>query len=126
MAGLFRILTAVVLAAHLMVGCCSHHAHACEGNGDVQPAHEPCHDSHDSGADHSPRTPLDCQVGQCTFVSSSNSSGHSLVQHSQAFALVLLTDKPSLPSAGAQQNFFASGRLLPSVRLYLVNQVLLI
>ena len=33
MAGLFRILTVVVFTAHIMLGCCLHHAHAgdCQG-----------------------------------------------------------------------------------------------
>ena len=33
MAGLVRIVTAAMLAVHVMVGCCAHHAHACEQRG---------------------------------------------------------------------------------------------
>jgi hypothetical protein len=123
---LFRILTAVVFAVHIMVGCCWHHAHACESKDDVQPTYGQCPDSHASGADNSHRGPQDCQGSQCSFVSSISPNSHLLVQPSQAFVPVLLTDQPSLVGAGSKQHCFATGRLLPSVRLYLVNQVLLI
>jgi hypothetical protein len=126
MVRLFRILTAVVLAVHLMVGCCWHHAHACESKGDTQSTHGQCPDSHDSGADHSQHGPQDCRGSQCSFVASSNLNSHSLSQPSQTFVLVSLADQPSLVGMGSEQHFFATGRFPLSVRLYLVNQVLLI
>ena len=126
MSRLFRILTAVVFVVHLMVGCCRHHAHACESEGHVQPAHEQCPDSHDSGADHSHRGPHGCHEGQCTFVASISPSSDSLVLPSQAFVTALLNDRPSLVGAGYEPHGFPTGGLLLSVRLYLVNQVLLI
>ena len=126
MSRLFRILTAVVFAVHLMVGCCAHHAHACESQGDVQPAHGQCPDSHEGETDHSDHGPQDCQGSPCSFVASSSPSSHSFAQPSQTFVIALLTDQPSLVGTGSKQHCFATGRLLLSVRLYLVNQVLLI
>ena len=126
MSRLFRILTAVVFAVHLMMGCCWHHAHACEGKGDVQPTHGQCPDSHDSETDHSQHGPQDCQESQCSFVASISPNSHWFAQPSQAFVAVLLTDQPSRVGAGYEPHCFATGRLLPPVRLYLVNQVLLI
>jgi hypothetical protein len=125
MSRLFRILTAVVFAVHLMVGCCWHHAHACESEVDVHPAHEQCADSHDSGTNHSQHGPQDCQESQCSFVAAVSPSSHWLAQPSQA-CVGVLTGQPSLVGAGSEQHCFTAGRLLLSVRLYLVNQVLLI
>jgi hypothetical protein len=126
MSTLIRILTAAVFTVHLLVGCCAHHSHACECQGKVQPAHGQCPDSHHGGADHSHHGSHNCQGSRCSFVSSNNANSHSLVQSSHAFFTVLLTDRPSLVGTGSAQHCFATGRLLPSVRLYLVNQVLLI
>jgi hypothetical protein len=126
MSRLFRVLTAVVFAVHLMVGCCAHRAHACEGKDDMQPAHGQCPDGHDGGTDNSHRGPHDCQWNQCSFVASSSPSSHSFVQPSQAFFTALLTDQPSLVGTGTEQHCFTTGRLLMSVHLYLVNQVLLV
>jgi len=134
MSRLFRILTAVVFAVHLMVGCCWHHAHACDSQDHSPPAQGAvttdgqCHESPDSGAgaDHPNHGPQDCQGSHCSFVSSNNPNSYSLVQPSQAFVTVLLTGQPSLVGTGSEQHCFATGRLLLSVRLYLVNQVLLI
>jgi len=130
MSRLFRILTAVVFAVHLMVGCCWHHAHACESKDDVQPTHWQCPDSHsgshDGDKDHSDHGPQDCQGSQCSFVASSSPNSHSFAQSSQPFVTVLLTDQPSLVGISSEQHCFPTGRLLLSVRLYLVNQVLLI
>ena len=126
MSRLIRILTAVVFTVHLVVGCCAHHGHACECKGEAPPVHGQCPDSHHGGADHSHHGSHDCQGSRCAFVSSNNAISHSLVQSSHAFFTVLLTDQPSLVGIGSAQHGFATGRLLLSVRLYLVNQVLLI
>lgn len=125
MSRLIRILTAVVFTVHLLVGCCAHHAHACECQEGMQPAHGQCPDSHEGKTDHSQHGPQDCQGSQCSFVASISPSSDAFVQPSQAFVTALFTDQTSLVDAGSEQHCFPTGRLL-SVRLYLVNQVLLI
>lgn len=130
MSRLFRILTAVVFAVHLMVGCCAHHAHACDSKGDVQPAHGQCPDSrsgsHEGETDHSDHGPQDCQGSPCSIVASTSPSSHAFAQSSLPFVTVLLTDQPSLVGIDSEQHFFATGWLLLPVRLHLANQVMLI
>jgi hypothetical protein len=126
MSRLFRILTAVVFAVHLMVGCCWHHAHACETKGDVQPAHGQYPNSHDSGTNHSQHGPHDCQGGKCSIVVSSSPNSNSFAQPFQASVVLLLDDQHPLVGSGSEQHFFATGWFLLPVRLHLANQVLLI
>jgi hypothetical protein len=123
---LVRLLTAVVLTVHLMVGCCGHHAHACESQGDMQPAHEQCPDSHNGDTDHSQHGPQDCQGAQCSFVASICPAYHSLAQQFQSFVAALSIDQPSLVGSGSEQRRFITDRFLLPVRLDPVNQVLLI
>jgi hypothetical protein len=128
-AGLLRILTAAMLAVHVMVGCCAHHAHACDGQ-----AHSSCSEgvaTHDGqcpqgGADHGHHGPGHCQGSQCSFVSSTGPNTHSFARPSLAFVTPLRDEQYFSIGANFGQRFFATGRLLPSVRLHLVNQVLLI
>jgi hypothetical protein len=126
MSRLFRILTAVVFAVHLMMGCCWHHAHACESQGDMQPTHEQCPDSHNGETGHSQHGSQDCQGIQCSFVASISPTSISFAQPSHVFAIVPLTSQPSLVGGDFEQHGFIASRLFPSVCLYLVNQVLLI
>jgi len=133
MSRLFRILTAVVFAVHLMVGCCAHHAHACDSQDQSPPAQGAvttdgqCHESPDSGegAGH-PHGPQDCQGDKCSFVLPSQPANNSFVQPLQAFVIVLLTDQSFFVGTGSEQCFFATGWLLLPVRLHLANQVMLI
>jgi hypothetical protein len=116
----------VVFAVHLMVGCCAHHAHACESQGDVQPAHGQCPDSHDNGTDHSHHGPHNCQEGKCSFILSSSTISNSCVQASLVIFMPLLDDQHPLVGTDSQQHFFATGWLLLPVYLHLANQVMLI
>jgi hypothetical protein len=131
MARLCRILTAVLLAVHLMVGCCAHHAHACDGQvhspldqGDATPDGE-CPDGHSNTADHSHHGSQDCQGGKCTFVLRGQTN-HSFIQPMQALAVPLLDDLCAQPGIAAGQRVFSQGRFSLPVRLHLANQVLLI
>ena len=126
MSRLVRILTAVVLAVHLMVGCCWHHAHACESMGDVQPAHGQCPDSPDSGADHSHHGPHNCQGNPCSFVLSSSTISNSFAQASPTGFILLLNDQHPLVGIDSEQHFFSTGWIPLPVRLHLAHQVMLI
>lgn len=127
MAVFCRILIAGTLVVHLTVGCCGHHAHACEG--DLSPAHsDATHDGQcpENECDHSHHGANDCQGARCSFVSSSRPVGDWLVQPLQASFPTLLCDQPSLVGFSPEQPTLSSGRLLLPVRLHLANQVLLI
>ena len=119
-------LMSTFLALHTVLGCCWHHAHACESGGDVQPAQGQCPDSFGSGVDHANQGPRACQGGQCSFVSSSSPNSDSFAQPFQAFIILLLNDQHPLVGSGSEQHFFAPGWLQPPVRLHLANQVMLI
>ena len=134
MSGLLRILTAVVFTAHLTVGCCSHHAHACDGQGHLPPAqgtattHGQCPESPGSAAeaDHANHGPQECQGGKCSVASQRATGSNPFPPPSHAFVAPLLDSASSLVGAGSEQHFFSAGRLLLPVRLHLANQVLLI
>ena len=129
-------LTAAMLTLHMTLGCCWHHAHRfAEECGMAQSVDRPgCHDG-DSADDcgwtapssHGTHRGLhECQGNTCSFVPSSNSVGNSLAQPFQAFAAPLFDDQRPLVGAGSERHFFATGWLLPPVRLHLANQVMLI
>ncbi len=129
MSGLLRILTAAVFTAHLTLGCCSHHAHGCEGKDRPSPAHgdaTPDGQCPESGSDHSHHGPQDCEGAKCSFVSPSRTVSSSFVPPVQASFVALLDDQPSQAGIGSEQHVLAAGRLLLPVRLHLANQVLLI
>lgn len=132
MAGIFRILVAIVFTAHMILGCCSHHAHA--GNNKDCPApahgyataHPQCADSHESGSDHSQHGSQDCQGSKCSVVSATPLVGYSIAQPIKTVVTSLLDNACSPTGISSNQHFFATGRLLIPVHLHLANQVLLI
>jgi len=129
MAGQFRILTAALLVAHFTVGCCAHHAHACDGMDRPLPAQgaaTPDGQCPGSGVDHAHHGPHDCQGGKCSVVSPNRTVRDGFVPPFQTFSAPLLDDLPALVGNAAEQRFFPTGRLLLPVRLHLANQVLLI
>jgi hypothetical protein len=125
---LCRILIAVTLVVHMMVGCCAHHAHACEGH--LSRAHGGAtHDSQSlgNGCGHSrPHATTCCQGERCSFVSPDRPVSELLAFSCQTFCTAVLDDQPPLVGFGTAQISIASGRLLLPVRLHLANQVLLI
>lgn len=129
MAVLCRFLTAVALVVHLTVGCCAHHAHACEGKGRLSPVRSdaaPDGQRPESGSDHSHHGANDCRGSKCSSVSDGRSVGDSFVPRFQASFAVVLDAPPSLVGFNHEQCTLSSGRLLLPVRLHLADQVLLI
>jgi hypothetical protein len=132
MSGLIRILTSVVFAAHIILGCCSHHAHA----GDCQERSFPvqgttapysqCPDNHGNGGDQSQHGSHDCQGTKCSVVSARSEVGNSFVQLSQMIAAPSFQSFSSLLGIANEQNSIATVRLLSPISLHLTNQVLLI
>lgn len=153
MAGLCRILIAATLVVHLTVGCCAHHAHACEGKDRPSTAHSDAtpdgqrpgrsedHSHHGTkdckaetpdgqcpgqSADHSHHGAEDCQGEECSFVPPNRAVSDSFVLPLQALFVALLDDQIPLVGIGREQHTLSSGRLILPVRLHLANQVLLI
>jgi hypothetical protein len=129
MAVLCRILIAATLVVHLTVGCCSHHAHACDAGSCNLPAHgEGAHDGQcpESGADHSHHGANDCQGPMCSLVFSSRTVGNLFAGLCQASLAALPDEATAQVVLGHEPCFLSSGRLLLPVRLHLANQVLLI
>jgi hypothetical protein len=131
----YRILTAAMLAIHLMVGCCWHHAHAGDNKDCSSPArNDASHDGDqcpESGDGHSHHGPQNCQGERCSFlapaVSPNQAVGGSLTLSFQTVFMALPDDQLPLVGFGPEQQLsLASGRLLLAVRLHLANQVLLI
>jgi hypothetical protein len=131
MAGLWRVLTVAAFVTHLWVGCCAHHAHACEGavhsdRGDAA-THGDCSGDRDSHLDHGQHGPHDCQASPCSFVlpnspaNDSNPCGQTL----HGSYLPPLDALPSQTGYSYGQHTLCDRFPLP-VRLHLANQVQLI
>jgi hypothetical protein len=133
MAYLCRILTSVMLAAHLTVGCCAHHAHACDGK-------QPSPGAPQQPASHHSCTPVSglhgqvsgpshghsqCQGTKCSMVMATGSTVLLLPLY-QAPGAILSDHGSPLLGIHSQQHDFSAGRLLLPVSLHLANQVLLI
>jgi hypothetical protein len=132
MSGLIRILTAAMFTAHIMLGCCIHHAHACDNQGCALPIHgmaaqnNQCPDDHGSGAGHSNHGSQGCKGENCSFVHANFKAGNSLVQLSRMIVTPFFEDL-SVPDMKARlQHSIAASRLLTPFDLHLANQVLLI
>jgi hypothetical protein len=126
------MLSAVILVAHLMLGCCAHHAHGCEDS-DHSPIHQEhaaphntCPDGCDGQADHSHHGPLDCKGGSCSVVLANRTTGQEAGQGAKALVTPLLDDLFSASQVFLVRWCDLSGGALPPVRLHLVHQVLLI
>jgi len=130
MTGLWRVLTAVMLVTHLLVGCCAHHAHACEGypasGQDPAASHGECPDGQHHPSDHADHGPYDCLVSPCSFITSDRTAGDSFPDGLQAVTMPLPEEAASLRGVLSGQRFSPTGRLALPVRLHLANQVLLI
>jgi len=130
MAGSFRILTAAILVVHLMVGCCMHHAHACDDDDQSPPA--PATTAPDgqcpaSQPDHSHHGQHDCQGVKCSFVRTTDDTVAKSLDHVYKAPAALLFNGVFAPSDDSfERHFFSAGRLLPPIRPHPANQVLLI
>lgn len=129
---LFRILTAVVLMAHLLLGCCVHHAHACDDMRHSPPIRGSaffethCSEDCDKDTDHSNPGSQRCQGEKCSFVRPSPVANDSPTQPLSVFIVPLIEGTISPKGIGSEQRFSASGRIPMPLRLHLLNQVLLI
>jgi hypothetical protein len=132
MSRLIRIITAAMFTAHIMLGCCIHHAHACESQGDALPVQGTaaqdcqCPDDHGCQTQHSNHGSQGCKGEKCCFVHSNLTAGNSLVQLSRMFVTPLFQDVSSPDVTVKQRHSIDTGRLLTPLRLHLANQVLLI
>lgn len=132
MGWLIRVLTAVTFAVHMVVGCCVHHAHAYGspmqaslGHG-AAVSHDPCPGTSADATHHAGHGVRICLGEKCSATESSSPDSNWFAQPLQALVAPLLDDQYSQISAGCEQRFFATGWLLPPVRLHLANQILLI
>jgi len=132
MIGLWRILTAVAFATHILVGCCAHHAHACEGanHSDQEHAatHGDCPGDRDSHSDRGQHGKHDCQENACSFVLLSHSTDGSIScgRPLHGSYLPLHDVLPSQAGNSCGQCFSPPDHFLLPVRLHLAKQVLLI
>jgi hypothetical protein len=134
--GFLTNLTAVMLFTHAVLGCCSHHVHACgESHGSVvfldgkHHCSDACGDdsagsSEQTGHEHQGRD--DCQGSKCDFGRPANErvskSCHVVCQP----VLLLLSEAAPAAVDGQREHVFGSLGVLPPLRLHLVHQVLLI
>lgn len=131
---LISIVSAVLLAAHVSIGCCAHHQHAYDGSATITLlAQQSEHHDHaaDGDCDHSvPRhdhQPCDhhCGEGHCAFLKSSRTSLPELT----ATADVVPTSAALLAHFDLQamvQTAPADHAACTPVRTHLAKQVLLI
>ena len=128
-------LTAVMLVAHAVLGCCSHHVHACGqthdqisrtgGNRCADAAHEHSTDKSERSSDPHQRRD-DCQGSKCDFGRLADEQvTKSYPVFSPLMALPVFEANQALVGGRLEEYLCAIGVLQP-IRLHLVNQVLLI
>jgi hypothetical protein len=128
---LYRMMTVAFFAVHLMVGCCAHHAHACNGSShsdndgaclEISGRHAGDHDSH---SEHGDPCAHHCQQARCSAILPH--SGLGGLSGPQAQAICVASDELHVgPRPCLGQRSVAWARFSPTVRLHLANQVLLI
>jgi hypothetical protein len=132
MSRLIRIVTAAMFTAHIMMGCCIHHAHASEGQKQTIPVQGTvaqncqCPDDHGSQTEHSKHGSQGCTGEKCSFVHTNFKAGNSLVQSFRMFVTPLFQELSPPDVMAKQQHSIATGLLLTPIHLHLANQVLLI
>ncbi len=118
---------AIVVLAHSLAGCCSHHAHASVlGEANACSTHEHEHGHSDDGTkSDSPGQP--CDEGSCVFV---RGDGSPSVEMTLVLALdccAATADKVALDSLRiARAAYPDSQELAPHTRIHLLHQILLI
>ena len=131
MRAIFASVTAVCLAAHLLLGCCAHHAHeSAASEGLAEACTSECEHTHDDGSsDHSHDSggPSHCKGASCVFLTQDSKRSVSCASETWVMLAVL----PSLPTTFQPvlaPDVTASSGDPPSsaLRLHLLNRVLLI
>lgn len=136
MRGFLSSLTAVVVFVHAVLGCCSHHSHACgEMHDSLAPiVGDHCADVRHSSTDGSEARSADdhqgrddCKGSRCEMVRRGYDRPIELSPFVYQFSgpALHLADQVSNNPFFAQ-NLCTNGILLMPVRLHLMNQVLLI
>ena len=127
----FVLMTAAVLLAHSLVGCCWHHAHASAGGVARACAHDEHEHGHDDGApqdesDHEHQSTI-CQEGNCVFV---RGDGPVPIDQSSILAIDCFVVQASAITQAelriVRAEYSASQDLAPPSRLHLLHQILLI
>lgn len=133
-------LTAVMVLAHLLLGCCWHHQHAFgnqpAGTGCVDSAGAGCHGPscgeevgcphHPAGGEHRGRN--GCEGVRCVFVTGqpSRTPAASAAELSNLAAVVPTIDEGLPAESSVWARAFAADRRCPSLRTHLWQQVLLL
>ncbi len=129
--GVFPMAVTLALTVHTVFGCCLHHAHGFGHRANVPVAigtacsGEHHHHHHPSG-DRSTTFPLQCNEGPCTF------TGPDFTRRDDSFSAVfhILPPVSSVSLSPAPSRIDAtdgiSGSLTATVRLHLLNQIMLI
>lgn len=135
MHGLSSSLTAGILLAHALLGCCWHHAHACGhahsavawivAGCEAEGPHEHSGDAPDRPGQGPGRDA--CRGAKCDFVrpATENLLPLAAAPCRPASAAIVASERSALIGDAAQHPCAAGDLLLP-VRLHLVHQVLLI
>jgi len=140
MDGLWRILTVAALIAHLWVGCCAHHAHACEGTVHSDQGDSPSDQGHDAdhgdcpgdraghAYHHGQHGTHGCQESPCSFVlpSPPPQGSKPCDQGLHGSYLPVPDVQPCVAGDFGEARSQLSERFSLQVRLHLANQVLLI
>jgi hypothetical protein len=128
-----RLITAAIFVVHLMVGCCAHHAHACDGgphDAGTTVSHDFCGATASCGMAHDSHGPHGCQGAACTFIHSPY--GFHLDKSSFRLNPIAVTplaeETYSRLGVSPARGFFfdPAGEFLPPVRLHLLHETLLI
>jgi hypothetical protein len=134
--GFLSHLTAALLAMHTVLGCCSHHEHAC-GQGCDSTASVESSDIHSEHSDdtcgasnsesHGNHGPHHCQGSTCAFVCPAREAAFSDAFHFDlpSFACAAHADSLAQVASDSWPHFTADA-LLPPLRLHLSHQVLLL
>lgn len=133
MHGFLSNLTAVMLLAHAMLGCCAHHVHACGhahrqvGSNDGSTA---CHDhatGYSEGSEGKHQDRDDCRGNRCDMVRPANqAAGKSDPASYQVLGLSLPAVAQASGGRYRVQQLCTFGTVSLPVRIHLANQVLLI
>lgn len=124
-----RILSVGLLVVHLMVCCCSHHAHGCESKLCASPVHSDAATDDQRlqcACDRSHHGTQGCQGAKCSLVSLRRTVGGSHIRPFQVSFPALPDGQLIHLAIGSLQHSQAAGHLLLPVRLHLANRVLLI
>jgi hypothetical protein len=134
--GISANITALLLAAHMMLGCCWHHAHTCAaGCGQEYSKADNQHDttakSHDCCGDHQSdgqkHGPQNCKGLPCIFIVSTSTKNIELGRLVLPAVFAPLPHNCTMPVVTPQRGTcLAGGDLSLNIRPHLVHQVLLI